>query len=446
MNASPGGVQAAEQAVEAWYQHSCALLAAENEEIMQRLRCIEALLLEGESIPRLLTLLGAPLSSHSLPAPSGGMSPPSSYALPTKVYEGEGYGKNGVDTRMEVLRSSSCAVETMSPQTEWRRGGDGLVGYPFKVYGGTPPTVGGLERIPLVPSLSDETLWASPAFAGNGLDVAPEKNGWYPTVPRHRNVVAFSVDPTILSTPVTSTTTRSSTPPSRSLTPLPTFASSGGSLRLLAPSFSSSLVTPYPESSLLPFSTEEDVRHLFDTSQHLEPQILSTPPLFLFRAVVQFKFYRDTFSCSHDGFAPGEYVVVSGDRGKNIGEIVEVYHHNTHSNSFSKSESLSSAREKNSAEHKIVVRKATMSEVEFLLGDQRKAEQEALAFAQIIIQNPVFGLYDSMMLVGAEYQFDRRKLIFYYESTVRPDFRQVVRELYQQFRARIWMEKIKPTE
>ena len=45
----------------------------------------------------------------------------------------------------------------------------------------------------------------------------------------------------------------------------------------------------------------------------------------------------------------------------------------------------------------------------------------------------------NMRLVDAEYQFDRRKLIFYYSTTKRIDFRDLVRELFRIYKTRIWM-------
>lgn len=44
-----------------------------------------------------------------------------------------------------------------------------------------------------------------------------------------------------------------------------------------------------------------------------------------------------------------------------------------------------------------------------------------------------------MRLVDAEYQFDRRKLIFYYSTSKRIDFRDLVRELFRIYKTRIWM-------
>lgn len=44
-----------------------------------------------------------------------------------------------------------------------------------------------------------------------------------------------------------------------------------------------------------------------------------------------------------------------------------------------------------------------------------------------------------MSLVDAEYQFDRKKLIFYYSTSKRIDFRDLVRELFRIYKTRIWM-------
>lgn len=44
-----------------------------------------------------------------------------------------------------------------------------------------------------------------------------------------------------------------------------------------------------------------------------------------------------------------------------------------------------------------------------------------------------------MALVDAEYQYDRKKLIFYYSTTKRIDFRDLVRELFRIYKTRIWM-------
>lgn len=45
----------------------------------------------------------------------------------------------------------------------------------------------------------------------------------------------------------------------------------------------------------------------------------------------------------------------------------------------------------------------------------------------------------SMNVIDAEYQWDRRKLTFYYNASQRIDFRDLVRELFRIYKTRIWM-------
>jgi len=42
----------------------------------------------------------------------------------------------------------------------------------------------------------------------------------------------------------------------------------------------------------------------------------------------------------------------------------------------------------------------------------------------------------------AEYQYDKKKLTFYYESRARVDFVALLKDLYREFGCRIWMEKV----
>ncbi|KAI9312258.1 PSP1 C-terminal conserved region-domain-containing protein [Dichotomocladium elegans] len=44
-----------------------------------------------------------------------------------------------------------------------------------------------------------------------------------------------------------------------------------------------------------------------------------------------------------------------------------------------------------------------------------------------------------MDIVDAEYQWDRRKLTFYFVAERRVDFRELVRDLFRIYKTRIWM-------
>lgn len=47
-----------------------------------------------------------------------------------------------------------------------------------------------------------------------------------------------------------------------------------------------------------------------------------------------------------------------------------------------------------------------------------------------------------MFVLDAEYQFDRHKLTFYFEAEGRIDFRDLVSELFSQYKTRIWMQQV----
>ena len=79
-------------------------------------------------------------------------------------------------------------------------------------------------------------------------------------------------------------------------------------------------------------------------------------------------------------------------------------------------------------------RSADMRQIE----KNRKKEKEALSRCAAQIER--HGL--NMKLVGAEYTFDCSKVIFYFTSEERVDFRELVRDLAAIFRARIELRQI----
>mmetsp|Transcript_19414 Transcript_19414/g.22276 ORF Transcript_19414/g.22276 Transcript_19414/m.22276 type:complete len:318 (+) Transcript_19414:58-1011(+) len=129
--------------------------------------------------------------------------------------------------------------------------------------------------------------------------------------------------------------------------------------------------------------------------------------------------------------APGEYVVVGGDRGEDIGLV-------THSWALDqKSDASGAARWTGGVGLGKVLRVANVLEVSQLQGVQTELETRAVEVAQEKVREHQL----PMRIVDAEYQFDRKKLTFYYQSQHRLDFRNLVRDLYKTFRARIWMEQ-----
>lgn len=89
---------------------------------------------------------------------------------------------------------------------------------------------------------------------------------------------------------------------------------------------------------------------------------------------------------------------------------------------------------------KKIFAKASNSDTQLLM-TKRQDESKAL---QICISK-VKQRNLPMEVIDAEYQWDRRKLTFYFISEQRIDFRELVRELFRGFKTRIWMSNISAT-
>jgi cell fate regulator YaaT (PSP1 superfamily) len=88
-----------------------------------------------------------------------------------------------------------------------------------------------------------------------------------------------------------------------------------------------------------------------------------------------------------------------------------------------------------------VARRATP--VDIAANDENlKRQDEAFEFCQSRVRQRRL----EMKLVNAEESFDRKKLTFYFTAEGRVDFRELVKELAQQFRSRIEMRQIGPRD
>ncbi|KAI8339532.1 PSP1 C-terminal conserved region-domain-containing protein [Chlamydoabsidia padenii] len=120
----------------------------------------------------------------------------------------------------------------------------------------------------------------------------------------------------------------------------------------------------------------------------------------------------------------GDWVIVEADRGQDLGKVI------------SKKNKTTTTTDKDAM--KQLYRLATLGEVESLVTQQHD-EEEALVACQAKIHQ--WNL--PMQVINAEYQWDRRKLTFYFMADHRIDFREVVRELFKTYKTRIWMCALK---
>ncbi|KAH9577950.1 PSP1 [Trypanosoma melophagium] len=154
------------------------------------------------------------------------------------------------------------------------------------------------------------------------------------------------------------------------------------------------------------------------------PPTPTKPPVC--NALVQFKCHQKEFSSPFVA-TKGQYVVVQGDRGIDIGVVIRV---NT--------ENCQTYVERSGPTGSIL-RHATQREVDYWATDLKEDEALAVSFCQQRVQHHGF----DMEIRHAEYQFDKKKLTFYYTAKARIDFVQLLKELYREFGCRIWMEKVR---
>ncbi|KDR68798.1 hypothetical protein GALMADRAFT_215647 [Galerina marginata CBS 339.88] len=86
---------------------------------------------------------------------------------------------------------------------------------------------------------------------------------------------------------------------------------------------------------------------------------------------------------------------------------------------------------------KMIYRKAGQQDLQLLA---TKTEDEVKALQ--LCQSKVRAKKLPMEVVDAEYQWDRRKLTFYFIAEKRIDFRELVRELFRLYKTRIWMASL----
>ena len=140
---------------------------------------------------------------------------------------------------------------------------------------------------------------------------------------------------------------------------------------------------------------------------------------------IRFKEGGKIYDFDADGkkFNKGDYAIVETVRGMECGTVAKP-NHGTNEDDINKP-------------LKKVIRVATEQDVKALFENKEK-EKEAFKICEEKIE--AHGL--DMNLVDVEYTFDRSKLLFYFTSDGRVDFRELVKDLASAFRTRIELRQI----
>ena len=122
-----------------------------------------------------------------------------------------------------------------------------------------------------------------------------------------------------------------------------------------------------------------------------------------------------------------DYVIVEADRGTDYGEVIEI-----NDVDFSTKDSG-----ENSSAVKSVIRKLNSQDVQQIKSNKKEAKDAMRMCVRKIGEYKL-----AMKLVDAEYSFDKKKIVFYFTSEGRVDFRELVKELAKVFKIRIEMRQI----
>lgn len=130
-----------------------------------------------------------------------------------------------------------------------------------------------------------------------------------------------------------------------------------------------------------------------------------------------------------DDIAVGDYVIVEADRGIDYGEVIEAGDTGLIVNSEAAPAENSSLKN--------ILRRISAEDVKQIKENKRQAKDALKLCSRKAREHNL-----PMKLVDAEYSFDKKKIIFYFTSEERVDFREVVKELAKIFKIRIEMRQI----
>lgn len=128
---------------------------------------------------------------------------------------------------------------------------------------------------------------------------------------------------------------------------------------------------------------------------------------------------RTAIASSFKAYEPGTFAILEADRGEDCAILKE------------KIETPDTCR---ITDAKPIIRAAVQDDIEIL--ESRKI-QEAKALEKCLSLAREKKL--QMEITGCEFQWDMKKITFYFKSTRRVDFRELVKDLFKFFKIRIWL-------
>lgn len=164
-----------------------------------------------------------------------------------------------------------------------------------------------------------------------------------------------------------------------------------------------------------------------DSKKYVENKFVIEYNLFLdyHLYVIEFESKRLDIGFTKLEIEVNSHVIIEADRGEDCGKVRSATNIDKYMDlleSYSLSEEIVPKK---------IIRIATSEDMK-ILEKKKKLESEALKYC---VENN----YLEMDIVSCEYQWDMKKLTFFFMSKDRVDFRDLVKDLYKTYKTRIWM-------
>ncbi len=144
-------------------------------------------------------------------------------------------------------------------------------------------------------------------------------------------------------------------------------------------------------------------------------------------ALIRLRESGQVITCKiEEGININDYVIIEADRGTDYGEVVEINEADEPAKGSSDEASL-----------KNILRKVSPEDLKHIKENEQDAKEAMRQCSRKIGEYKL-----AMKLVDAEYSFDRKKIVFYFTSESRVDFRELVKDLAKVFKIRIEMRQI----
>ncbi|KAF9758221.1 hypothetical protein NGRA_3228 [Nosema granulosis] len=145
--------------------------------------------------------------------------------------------------------------------------------------------------------------------------------------------------------------------------------------------------------------------------------------------VVEYQSGRLDVCFDYNIYNVNDYIIVEADRGEDCGKILGKTCEAKYKSMSTKMKYYGSELER-----KKIIRLATAEDIECL---KERKENELLCLQQC--KELVESKNINMDIIGCEYQWDMKKITFYFKSGKRIDFRDLLKELFKLFKIRIWL-------